>query len=522
MKRKLVSAWPVSLFLLLLMSSVALAMQPAALAFAQEPIEPASKATPKAEKRITPDEAKKLFSMVDELSAYAAKESGLKAITPVKRQLISRKEVDRYLRERFDEDEGAKRFEQGELVLKKFGMLNRDFALKPFLLDLLKEQIEAYYDTKRKTIFLLDWVSLDEQRPVLAHELTHALQDSRVGLEKWSDQSPTTTPTNVIEDQQHLDLDEAETARQAVAEGQATAVMMNLALKPSGKSVEKDAELAERLEDGMSATDDTPLLAQAPLLISESLLFPYREGFGFTRQLWADKGRDAAFAAALDHPPSSTWEILHPEAYEQHQTPPVPTMPDVHPLLDKDYRPYDIGQIGELDLRILLELMGGDDAVSDLLPDWNGGLYWAGQRRDASPAEQKKTSSLGLIYFSSWKDEDSAESFAQLYADTLDDRYGKVQRDEQAEASAPDKITEEIYQSPEGSVLIALSHGNVFVAESFPLDQAQSLAQEFFSAQGQGPTRIATADQPKPSLSSSLAGFLARCGVVRAAMSAKQ
>ncbi len=33
--------------------------------------------------------------------------------------------------------------QRSEIVLKKFGMLDRDFNLKPFLLALLKEQIEG-------------------------------------------------------------------------------------------------------------------------------------------------------------------------------------------------------------------------------------------------------------------------------------------------------------------------------------------------------------------------------------------
>ncbi len=101
--------------------------------------------------------------------------------------------MESYLKEKFEEDEGAKRLQRGEIVLKKFGLLDRDFALKPFLLALLKEQIEAYYDSKTKTVNMLDWVDIEEQKPVLAHELTHALQDQHSDLEKWNDQTPTTS-----------------------------------------------------------------------------------------------------------------------------------------------------------------------------------------------------------------------------------------------------------------------------------------------------------------------------------------
>ena len=129
--------------------------------------------------------------------------------------------------EKFNEDEDAKRMQRSEIVLKKFGLLDRDFNLKPFLLALLKEQIEAYYDPKTKTVNMLDWISVDEQKPVLAHELTHALQDQHLDLDKWSDQTPPDVSHTAPEDNDHLAKDELDTAREAVTEGQATAVMMD-------------------------------------------------------------------------------------------------------------------------------------------------------------------------------------------------------------------------------------------------------------------------------------------------------
>ena len=83
-------------------------------------------------------------------------------------------------------------------------------------------------------------------------------------------------------------------------------------------------------------------------------------------------------------------------------------MPDIHPLLDANYRPYDIGQVGELDVHILANLFGGERLARDLTPAWDGGIYWAGQRLDATPAEQATTKSIAFFYLSVWKNEKSA------------------------------------------------------------------------------------------------------------------
>jgi hypothetical protein len=323
----------------------------AAAAPVQQPT--ASQLSAQKETHITPDQAKQLFALVDELIKFSSQETGLPIKSTVKRQLTTRATVESYLKEKFDEDQGAKRLQKGEIVLKKFGLLDRDFALKPFLLALLNEQIEAYYDSKTKTVNMLDWVSIDEQKPVLAHELTHALQDQHSDLEKWNDQTPDEVSTNSSGDTDHLAKDELDTARDAVAEGQATAVMMDYILKPMGKSLIKNPEVMEFAKQQMSASDSSPVLSRAPLLLSESLLFPYREGLSFEQDVWMDQGQAAAFAGALDHPPTSSWEIINPREYEHRHTPAVPLMPDIHPLVDKVYKPYDIGQVGQLDLHIL-------------------------------------------------------------------------------------------------------------------------------------------------------------------------
>lgn len=444
--------------------------------------------------RITPEQAQQLFALVDELMKFSSGETGLPIKDTVKRTLTTRAAVESYLEEKFNEDEGAKRLQRDEIVLKKFGLLDHDFELKPFLLALLKEQIEAYYDSKTKTVNMLDWVDVDEQKPVLAHELTHALQDQHSDLEKWDDQTPDDVSTDATGDKNHLAKDEMDTARDAVAEGQATAVMMDYILKPMGKSLVKDPEVMDFVKNQMSSSEDSPVMARAPLLLSESMLFPYREGLSFEQDLWMDQGQAAAFAGALDHPPTSSWEIINPLEYEKKAIPAVPLLPDIHPLVDTLYKPYDIGQVGQLDLHILAEIFGGDGSARDLTPAWNGGLYWAGQLRSATTAaEQGNTKSLALLYLAVWKNDASAQDFAKLYANNLARKYSSVHRDDPAAASATagDGGTEMVYNTNEGPVVITTRGKLVFIAESFPLPLARKLTALILDSQGTGEMRMA-------------------------------
>jgi hypothetical protein len=490
-------------------------------------------ATGKTETHITPEQAKQLFSLVDELIQFSSQETGLAVKSTVKRRITSRADVESYLKGKFDEDEGAKRMQRDEIVLKKFGLLDRDFALKPFLLALLTEQVEAYYDSHSKTVNMLDWVDIEEQKPVLAHELTHALQDQRVDLDKWDDQTQDDVSLNSTEDTGHLAKDEMDTARDAVVEGQATAVMMNYILKPLGKSLVKNPEVLDLMKDQMSASTDSPVLARAPLLLSESLLFPYREGLSFEQDVWMDQGQAAAFPGALDRPPTSSWEIMNPREYEHKRSPAIPLLPNIHPLLDKLYKPYDIGQVGQLDLHILAGIFAGAEAARDLTPAWDGGLYWAGQRLDATAAEQSTTKSLSLFYLSMWRNPASAQAFTQMYAKELGRKYSGLKPDVAAQqagaASLPAVEQEQVFTTSEGPVVITTRGKLVFVAESFPLDVARKLTGLTLDAQGTGDLKMALAapsadvqgmgSQAMEPLTGGLVRFLANCGAMKAAVS---
>jgi hypothetical protein len=522
-------AWvPAVLLCLVLTGTVAAQQGPVALCLeaAQK-----SQAAPESS-QISPEQAKKLFSLVDELLKFSSQETGLPIHGEVKRQITSRAAVEAYLKQKFDEDQDAKRMQSSEIVLKKFGLLDRDFDLKPFLLALLKEQIEAYYDAKTKSVYMLDWVSVEEQEPVLAHELTHALQDQRVNLEKWNEQTPSDVSVTAAEDTDHLTRDEMDSAREAVIEGQATAVMMDRILKPMGKSLIKDPEVIDAMKQQMSGVGDSPILARAPLLLSESLLFPYREGLSFTQDLWMDKGQKVAFAGTLDRPPSSTWEIINPREYERSHIPVVPLLPNIHPLVDKLYRPYDIGQVGQLDLHILAEIFSGDEAARNLTPAWDGGIYWAGQLRSAqTPAEQAKIASIAYFYLSAWKNAESARTFAKLYADELGRKYSGLKTVSLATGAEPASgDSEQVFTTREGPVLITIRGNRVFVSESFELPLARKLAGLVLDAQGGGALEQARIEpgvgsldgDPRTgnSLTAPLTHFFAQSGVMKAAVDA--
>jgi hypothetical protein len=458
---------------------LAAALFAASLSVAQSTTPPTAPDKPAAP--LTKAQAKQLLASVDEILAFVSKDTGLPITRSVKRKLVSREEVTRYLQKKFDEDESTKRIEHGEIVLKKFGLLDRDFQLRPFLIALLTEQIAGFYDEKTRTVNLLDYVEPDEQKPVLAHELTHALQDMKVDLVKWSDLTPEGNPKNVREDNLHIQTDESGSAREAVTEGQAMVTFLDYSVRATGKTLADAPELGDRLRDTVGDSGDSPIMARAPLLLQKTLIFPYAEGLSFESAVLAKRGREGAFAGTLTDPPSSTFEIIHPTAYLNHVPPPVLPLPNLRPLLEPNYSFYDLGVMGELDVRILMELFGGADIAKTVAPEWAGGDYYAVQRNDAP--DKNSPASIALIYFSRWKNRDSARTFLRIYANQLARKYSGLVRRKQDETDD----SEQVYSTTEGDVLLSIHDSTVYAFEGFPLAQARTLRDAIANVQGTGP-----------------------------------
>jgi hypothetical protein len=187
-------------------------------------------------------------------------------------------------------------------------------------------------------------------------------------------------------------------------------------------------------------------------------------------------------------------------------------MPDIHPIIDGQYNPYDIGVMGELDVRILAELFGGEQAANELTPEWDGGLYYAAQKKNA--ADKNSTASVSLLYLSQWKSTDAAADFVKMYADELNHKYTHVTRDTTAETSED----EQIYGTNEGPVLIVTSGTDVFISEGFDLDAARKLQLLMLGAQQASGGQVASYRRPSTDLSGSLVRFMAGCGMMKAAL----
>jgi hypothetical protein len=461
--------------------------------------------------RISATQAQKLFSSVDTILHFDSSDTGLPIHNDVKRRLITRAQVIAFLTQQMDEDKDTARIERSAIVLEKFGLLPAHFALRDFLLKLLGEQVAGFYDSKTKTVNLLDWIDADTQKPVLAHELTHALQDQYqsargIDLDKWENAGPDGTAKNVTEDRDHIRYDETSTAREAVLEGQAMAAYFDWGLEGRGQSLRTLPEIPlSQMTDATGKESDSPILDSAPLVLRESLLFPYEDGLVFEQKVLKDRGTNAAFAGVLQRPPDSSWEVMNPLAYEHKLHPPVLAMPDLHPLLDPDWTPYDVGVMGALDVRIMGAALADAGAGADAALAWDGGVYYAAQARSAkTPAERDQTGSIALVYLSRWKTARAAQAFATLYRRSLAKRYPGSPPAPGTATRSPGAATRSIDLTAEGPVIVDQQDRSVFISHTLPLALSGKVEAIMLAAQTGSQPASATASTPQHELAAPL------------------
>jgi len=223
---------------------------------------------------------------------------GMKFERPVKVQVADKKAFLEYARKRQETTETPERRTRDESIAKMLGIVPADMDLQATLERLLEDQVGGFYDPGSNTFFLMEAFGGDLARIILAHELTHALDD------------------------QHFDLDgtlkklgqetDAEFAYSAVVEGSGTSAMNQWTVQ----------HLAGIDTQALVASQDlgTKGLADAPALLWKPLIAAYLRGEGFLIRV---AGMNIAMKAAkvediqsaFQNPPRSSEQILHPAKY---------------------------------------------------------------------------------------------------------------------------------------------------------------------------------------------------------------
>ncbi len=375
---------------------------------------------------------------VREATAEVLRETSRLRKLPVLRQVKSgaqsRAEIEQMLVRNLNENATPEEMAASEATLKKLGLVPEDFQLRPFIIKLLTEQVAGYYDPKTQEFHLADWIDIEGQRPVMAHELVHALQDQHFNLRRF-------------EDWPKHDSD-AELAAHALVEGDASFLMMQYVTQSPARQL---AFLKSMMTGGANSSEQ---IEKAPRVLRETLLFPYMQGTSFVTQVYKRGGWEAVTAAYKKLPQSSE-QVLHPDKYHAGEAPQKVALRDVSASLGKGWRMADHDVEGEWGFFLLLDhFLQSPDVSKRAAEGWGGDRYalFLGPNRATDVVVAHKTV---------WDTEADAREFFDAYVRRTTKRYG-VEPSETAESGR------QLWRTKEGGVIVELLGGAVVIVEGVP------------------------------------------------------
>jgi hypothetical protein len=391
----------------------------------------------------------------------------------VKRDVTRRDQMKAMLLKEFDEDMTPEEFHANEAAMKAFGLVPASMDLKPLLIQVYSEEIAAFYDPKTKTMHLIEepeskkkaqpsllerlfgkkaGFDKDENKTVIAHELTHALSDQHYDLD------------GLHKEAKHDD--DRSLAVSALIEGEATLAMMGAQMDDwdGSKVVKMPAADLDRglslMAPFLSMLGGGKTLRDAPPIISQTMVFPYLRGMVFCARL-ANDGGWKSVDEAYRNPPVSTEQVIHPEKYRDK--PDLPMILDLGEL--KPGAPWkEVGRnvMGELQISVMLGRSGPKAAAG-----------WDGDRYAVFEGPEKK---LAIVWLSTWDSEDEAREFAHAYTRYQTKRIGNG-------ASVPEKIPDSLWRCQDDVCHVVARRGaDVTVVEGFSPGTTTAVLEAAFRA----------------------------------------
>jgi hypothetical protein len=358
----------------------------------------------------------------------------LAILHPVKSGAQSRNEIERMVIRNLDEQTTPAESHAAEQALRKLGLVSPDFQYRAFLIKLLTEQVAGYFDPRQQHFFIADWIDLEGQKPVMAHELTHALQDQHFNLRRF-------------EHWPKGDSD-AELAAHALIEGDATLAMkVYMAKNPL-------VALAFVRSFGSSAMPSAQF-SQAPRSLRESLVFPYEEGLEWATALFK-KGGWTAVSQAFSTLPESTEQILHPEKYFAHEAPVKVRLPDLREQLGMKWKRIDYDVNGEWSYFLILDQFLNSEAESK-----RAVAGWAGDRY---VLYEGPTPGVFMAQLTTWDTENDAREFFDAYVKRTKLRYASSDATELGSSTADRRH----WSTSEGGVVVELIGKRALIVEGIP------------------------------------------------------
>jgi hypothetical protein len=287
-----------------------------------------------------------LDSVVLDIEAFVERERGLKFKRPVAVSLAAESEFQSKLLTDFEKQRAALLEEQQ--VLGALGLLPPAFDLVKQERSLLSVGVVGFYDPESKELVVRGTAVTPFVREVLAHELTHALDD------QWFD---------VNRPQLDNVDDESGFGFLGLVEGNARRV------EDAYLASLSQAEQSQAVREQQDLVLQHPEIFDLPPVLLALVQAPYDLGKPFVRALLGSGGQptlDKAFTS----PPVTSEQIIDPTRYLAGEGPVALTAPTA------DGPPANVGVLGALLLReMLFDSLPSGAEVQRAITGWGGDSY---------------------------------------------------------------------------------------------------------------------------------------------------
>jgi hypothetical protein len=399
----------------------------------------------------------------DEVLAEMSKILSLPVKEPLKKSVRSREEIREFLIRQMREDKDDTKRYADQKALEALGLIPKGYPLDQKLLALLTEQIAGLYDPREREFFIADWTQPSEQRVIMAHELTHALQDQYFHVEKWEEEVKTN--------------DDAQLARESVLEGSAMIAMYDYLLRSTGKTTRDITDFDPGMLIG--DTNDSPELAQAPMVIQDEITFPYLPGAIFVQRALKEWDGWHDFHRLFENPPASTQQILHPDLYFRGVMPARVDLTPLTKVVPRGWKKLDENVLGEFAVDEILKQFLGKERADKVAPSWSGDRYAVYQRESGMQTL--------LLVRLRLADEPAATRFFEAYRDLL-----KMKDEKRTAESRRQNFFS--FNTPDGGIFLRCKGDECLIAEGATREIFDAMTSALHWAPA--PPAIPESDQP--------------------------
>ena len=353
-----------------------------------------------------------LRKITDDIAKQVEEYRGLKFKRPFQRRLIHRDQVKTFMRRDMERDMPKDEMEKMVRVMSEFGLIRRDADILQMFEGFMEAGALAFYKPNTGTFYLIEGKNDRGDRPVVFHELIHALED------------------------QHFDLTAMQTQFESDSDGgmgikgliEGSAERMTT-LYQNANPEDAQAMMAAQMTPDMAQRQMKMMQEVPPFLIAAMGLYPYKNGAVYLDSLGltSTDGLDEVFR----NPPISTEQVLHPEKYGK-DFPHKIGAPDLAPALGEGWEILDDDGMGELFCGLMLTTNRMDPELKSNLPVFMGVMDmrtqgvgfkgkikkavegWDGDRYTA--AVHADGQSVCVAWTSVWDSDEDATEFAEYYA----------------------------------------------------------------------------------------------------------